>query len=196
MIESRGLVFKIYQQLAKEGNADARYGRIGKKVHDMMNGFGCDFYTIDRHKAYPNTIHLVKNLTNLIQVSDIIIISAPLNKTTEGVFNEQKLSRMKHKFLINVGRGKICDEESLYMALKDKRLKGYASDVWFNYPKGKELTHPSSFPLHELDNVVLSNHSGGYTSNTNKEVNKELLRILRKLRDENYEDKLNLKNLL
>jgi formate dehydrogenase len=205
-----------YHSLLKEGNWSSRnndertpwvsiqglsvglfgYGRIGKKVHDMMIGFGCDFYTIDRHKEYPHSIHLVKNLTNLIQVSDVIIVSAPLNETTAGVFNEEKLSRMKHKYLINVGRGKICNEEDLYNSLKNKHLKGYASDVWFNYPKGRELTLPSSFPIYELDNVILSNHSGGYTSNTNKEVNKDLLRIIRKLRDENYEDKLNLKNLL
>jgi formate dehydrogenase len=132
----------------------------------------------------------------LIQVSDVIIIATPLDVTTEGVFNEQKLSRMKNKFLINVGRGKICDEEALYEALKNKKLNGYASDVWFTYPKGKEVMHPSSYPIHELDNVVLSNHSGGFTINTNKEVNKDLLKILRKLKEENYEDKLNLKNLL
>ena len=54
----------------------------------------------------------------------------------------------------------------------------------------------TSFPIHELDNVILSNHSGGYTSNTNKEVNKDILNIIRKLREENYEDRLNLKNLL
>ncbi len=172
------------------------YGRIGSKVHEFMKGFGCDFYIIDRHKEYPNDIHTVKNLTNLIQVSDVVIISTPLNETTEEVFNEERLSRMKNKFLINVGRGKIVDEKALYEALKEGKLKGYGSDVWFNYPQDKENVFPSNYPIHELDNVVLSNHSGGYTTRTNKEVNKDLLRILRKLRDENYEDKLNLKNLL
>lgn len=172
------------------------YGRIGSKVHEMMKGFGCDFYIVDRHKEYPNDVHTVKNLTNLIQVSDVIIVSTPLNETTEGVFNKERLSRMKQKFLVNVGRGKIVDEEALYEALSTHKLKGYASDVWYNYPSGKEECFPSTHPLYELDNVVLSNHSGGYTTRTNKEVNKDLLRILRKLRDENFEDKLNLKNLL
>lgn len=210
-----GNVIKYHNQLA-EGNWSDRntserlpwtsigglsiglygYGRIGKKIHDLMAGFGCDFYIIDRHKEYPNTLHTVKNLTNLIQVSDVIIIAAPLNETTEEIFDEEKLLRMKHKFLVNVGRGKIVKEKALYEALKNGNLKGYASDVWFQYPQEKENKYPSIYPIHELDNVVLSNHSGGFTSNTNKEVNKDLLRILRKLRDENYEDKLNLTNLL
>jgi len=172
------------------------YGRIGKLVHKMLKEFGCDFATIDREKDYPEDVTLVKNVTNLVQVSDIIIIAAPLNVTTEGAFNERILSRLKHKYLINVGRGKIVDEEALYSALKDGKLKGYASDVWYNYPKEKEQCFPSSYPLHELDNVLLSNHSGGYTENTNNEVNEDLLSTLQKLKEENYEDQLDLSSLL
>ena len=205
-----------YHNLLKEGkwasrNSDERapwvsiqdlsvglygFGRIGKIVHKIMGSLACDFYTIDRHKEYPSDVHLVKNLTNLIQVSDIVIVSVPLNSTTEGVFNKETLSRMKHKYLVNVGRGNICNEKDLYEALKNRNLNGYASDVWFNYPKGKEIQLPSEFPLYELDNVILSNHSGGFTTNTNHEVNKDLLRILRKIRDENFEDKLNLNNII
>ena len=55
----------------------------------------------------------------------------------------------------NVGRGKIVDEEALYTALKTQTLRGYASDVWYHYPKGKETQLPTSFPIHEFDNVVL-----------------------------------------
>ena len=172
------------------------YGRIGKTIHKMLKGFGCDFYTIDRSKEYPSDITPVKNLTNLIQMSEVLIISAPLNESTEGMFNEQRFRRMKNKFLINVGRGKIVDEEALYNALTNNTLRGYASDVWYTYPKGKEDQLPSNYPLHELPNVVLSNHSGGYTENTNKEVNKDLIETIIKLRDKNYEDKLDLKNLL
>ena len=172
------------------------YGRIGKLVQKMLYGFGCDFVTIDRGKNYPDDIAIVKNVTNLIQVSDIIIIAAPLNETTDGVFNQRLLQRMKYKYLINVGRGKIVDEEELYNALKDGKLKGYASDVWYNYPKDKEVCFPSNYPLHELENVLLSNHSGGYTDNTNKEVNEDLVKTLHKLNKENFEDQVDLTNLL
>jgi len=171
------------------------YGRIGKIIHKMLKGFNIEFYTIDRGKKYPEDITLVKNLTNLVQCSDIIIISSPLNHTTESLFNKQLLSRMKNKFLINVGRGKIVEEESLYEALKNNFLKGYASDVWYNYPNGKEVMLPSTYPIHELDNVIMSNHSGGFTTNTFDEVNQDILTTLMKLKDENFEDKLNLKDL-
>ena len=205
-----------YHNLLKEGNWSSRnsdtrvpwesirgksiglfgYGRIGRLIHEMLKGFNVDFYTIDRSKEYPMDISLVADLTDLVKSSDIVIISSPLNRTTESLFNKQLLSIMRNKFLINVGRGKIVEEESLYIALKSNLLKGYASDVWYNYPNGKEVMLPSTYPLHEFDNVVLSNHSGGYTTNTNEEVNKDILVTLKKLRDKNFEDKLNLKDLL
>ena len=205
-----------YHNLLKEGNWSERnsssrvpwetiqgktiglygYGRIGKIIHKMLSGFECEFATIEREKEYPEDIILVKNVTNLVQMSDIIIIAAPLNESTEGVFNQRILSRMKHKYLINVGRGKIVDEEALYNALNTGKLKGFASDVWYNYPKDKETCHPSNYPIHDLDNVLLSNHSGGYTKKTNNEVNEDLLKTLKKLNEENYEDRLDLSTLL
>ena len=158
--------------------------------------YAVDNYEKIKNKEYPEDIHLVENLDELVEISDVIIVSSPLNKTTERLFNKQLLSRMKNKFLINVGRGKIVEEESLYNALKNNDLKGYASDVWYNYPHGKEVMLPSTYPIYEFDNVVMSNHSGGFTENTNNEVNKDILITLKKLRNENFEDKLNLKNLL
>lgn len=172
------------------------FGRIGQIIHKMLSGFGCEFAVIDRQKEYPQDITLVKNLTNLVQVSDVVIIAAPLNETTDGVFDQRILSRMKLKYLINVGRGKIVDQEALYNALTEGTLQGYASDVWYNYPKEKEWCLPSDYPIHELDNVVLSNHSGGYTVKTNKEVNRDIVKMLRKLQEENYEDQLDLSTLL
>jgi len=172
------------------------YGRIGEGIHKMLKGFDCEFYTIDRNKEYPKDIFLVKNLTNLVQVSDIIIIAAPLNNTTEEIFNEKLFSRMKSKYLINVGRGNIIEEKSLYNALINNTLKGFASDVWYNYPKDKEVMLPSSLPIYDLDNVVLSNHSGGFTTNTNREVNEALLKLLIKMRDGNFEEQLDLEKLI
>lgn len=205
-----------HHQLLKEGNWNSRnsekrvpwisvgglkiglfgYGRIGKLIHKYLSGFELDFATINREKKYPGDISLVDNLTDLVTECDVIIISSPLNETTEHLFNRQLLSMMKNKFIINVGRGKIVEEESLYNALKSKSLKGYASDVWYNYPKGKEVMLPSSYPIQDFDNVVLSNHSGGFTVNTNEEVNQDILKTLIKLRDGNFDEMLNLKDLL
>lgn len=205
-----------YHGLLKEGNWSSRnndtrvpwtsiqglsvgfvgFGRIGKIIHKMLSGFDCEFYTIRRGKKFEEKIRFVKNVTNLVQMCDVIIVAAPLNDETKDMFTKQILSRMKKKILINVGRGKIVNEEDLYEALREKKLKGYASDVWYNYPKGGEVMLPSNYPIHQFENVVLSNHSGGYTTNTNKEVNEDLVKTLEKLRDGNLEDAIDLTNLL
>lgn len=65
--------------------------------------------------------------------------------------------------LVNVGRGEIIDEESLFVALRNKLITGAAIDVWYNYhPKSDEegKKYPYNFPFHKLDNVVLSPHRG------------------------------------
>ena len=168
------------------------YGEIGEYIHNMLKGFNCEFYTINQDMKYPKDIFLVKNLTNLVQVSDIIIIVDLLNKTNEEIFNDKLFSRMKNKYLINIGSGNIIDEKSLYDALKNSTLKGYASDVWYNYPKAKEKTFPSNYPIYEMNNVILSNHSGGFTTKINSEVNEALLQLLIKLQDSNFEDQLDI----
>ncbi|MFH1242272.1 MAG: NAD(P)-dependent oxidoreductase, partial [Pseudomonadota bacterium] len=74
------------------------------------------------------------------------------------------LATMKGKFLVNVGRGGVVDEEGLYQALKKGILKGAAMDAWYTYPeKGKTTAPPSRYPIHELPNVVLSPHLAGFT---------------------------------
>ena len=71
----------------------------------------------------------------------------------------------KGAIVINVGRGPVINEEALYNALHAGRLAGAGIDVWYTYPHGEEErghTLPSRFPFHELDNVVMSPHRGGW----------------------------------
>ncbi len=171
------------------------YGRIGRMIHRMLKGFDCQFYTIDRNKEY-NDISLVKNLEDLVDSCDIIIIAAPLNVETKHIFSHEILLKMKNTYLVNVGRGKIVEERALYEALKNKNLKGYASDVWYNYPKNDEICLPSDYPIHTFENVVLSNHSGGFTVNTNDEVNQDLVKQLLRLKEEDFEGALDLESLI
>lgn len=171
------------------------YGRIGQLIHQQLSGFDGEFYTINRGKKHDN-IHVVEDLEELVKTTDILIISVPLNTTTEGIISKNVLELMTDKYIVNVGRGKVINQEDLYNALKNKTLKGFASDVWYNYPREKEICFPSDFPIYEFDNVVLSNHSGGYTETTNQEVNEDLVKTLIKLQQHDFSDKLDVKNLL
>ena len=101
-------------------------------------------------------------LDEFLRAIDILIVSLPLTPKTEGLIGERELELLGPDGLfLNVGRGAVVDEESLYNALKDRVIAGAALDVWYNYtPISDEggRTSPYNCPFHELDNVVLSPH--------------------------------------
>jgi len=71
--------------------------------------------------------------------------------------------------LVNVGRGAVVDQQSLYRALIDGHLAAAGLDVWYNYPDSeaeRSHTFPADYPFHELDQVVMSPHRGGLTRET------------------------------
>ncbi|GAJ10176.1 unnamed protein product, partial [marine sediment metagenome] len=69
----------------------------------------------------------------------------------------------KNGLLVNMARGAVVEEKSLYQALKEKKLLGAALDVWYNYqpePDADGKKYPYQYPFHTLDNVILSPHRG------------------------------------
>ena len=60
-------------------------------------------------------------------------------------------------YLINVARGGVVDENSLYNALKEGKLAGAAVDVFEQEPPSQDNK------LLSLDNVILSPHLGANT---------------------------------
>ena len=136
------------------------YGTIGKLIANMLTPFSCELHVYSRSKT--DNVNYVDSLEDLVSKTDIIFISVPLTKETESSFNKHLLESMHGKFLINIARGKIVNEDALYTALKNDTLQGYASDVWYNYPgSGSDHTPVSKYPLHE-ENVVMTPHCGGF----------------------------------
>ena len=63
-------------------------------------------------------------------------------------------------FLINLARGRLCDEQALIQALRDRQIAGAGLDVFTQEPL------PTDSPLWDLDNVLISPHcSGGSDDN-------------------------------
>jgi phosphoglycerate dehydrogenase-like enzyme len=67
---------------------------------------------------------------------------------------------------VNVGRGPLVDEKSLYTALADKTIGGAVIDVWYDYPSSGNIGAPSSLPFQELSNILMTPHSSGLTRQT------------------------------
>lgn len=143
-------------------------GNIGLQIAKILKcGFDCHIIGFKKHSPKEKiefVDEIVFDLLEVIQKSDILFVTLPLTKETRNLLNWEILSKMKGKFLINVGRGLIIEEYALYRALKEEILAGVALDVWYNYPKNKdEVSLPSLYPIHTFKNVVISPHIGGFT---------------------------------
>jgi phosphoglycerate dehydrogenase-like enzyme len=140
-------------------------GAIGLALARLLKAFDCGVTGYRRREglpAPPGFDRIETDFRRAVESSELLFVALPLSPETEGLFSKEILLSARGKFLVNVGRGRVIDEEGLYLALRDGVLKGAAIDTWYEYPKGGAVSgSPSRFPIHELPNVVLSPHVGG-----------------------------------
>ncbi|MFC1840312.1 2-hydroxyacid dehydrogenase [Thermodesulfobacteriota bacterium] len=139
-------------------------GEIGKWIAHYLKPFNCKITGFKKRpfsEKIKNFDKITTDLTEALEGSEIIFIALPLTDETRDLFTPGILSTMKGKFIINVGRGEVIDEEGLYNSLKNGILKGAALDVWYSYPDFGDNGNPSKYPFHELENVLFSPHVGG-----------------------------------
>jgi len=101
-------------------------------------------------------------LERVLAESDFLSIHLPLTDETRHLIGAAELGRMKRSaVLINTARGAVVDEAALVECLRRRRIAGAALDVFETLDVftlgGPAPTHP----LLELDNVILTPHSGG-----------------------------------
>jgi len=174
-----------------EDNWDSIYGRtctilgtgaIGCELAKLLKAFSCTVYGWRRSSSAPvppNFDDIKGSLREALDAAEIIFIALPATPETEGLLSRGILMQMHGKFLVNVGRGSIVDEEGLYEALKSGVLKGAAIDTWYTYPASGVVGAPSRFPIHELPNVILSPHVGGSTNQATRKGVDDTCRNLR-----------------
>lgn len=106
-------------------------GAIGKRVAAIAQAFGADVIYYSTSGKNTSSEYEKVSLEELLNRADIISIHAPLNDTTLGFINYDRLKQMKKKaILINVGRGPIVVEEDLAKAIDDGLIEGAALDVF------------------------------------------------------------------
>jgi D-3-phosphoglycerate dehydrogenase len=136
-------------------------GNIGKKLarHAKalnMNIIGYDVIPIP--EDFSREVGLIKaDLDTLLSSADYISFHVPFTPETHHLVNAQRIAKMKKTaHIINTSRGEIIDEESLYNALKEKKLAGAALDVFEKEPAtGNKLA--------TLPNVICTPHIGAQT---------------------------------
>lgn len=132
-------------------------GNIGREVARLAEAFGCKVAYASTSGSSREEAFECKDLNDLLAWADVISIHCPLNDTTRGLIDNEKISLMKPTALIvNVARGGIVVEEAVRKALDEGRLAGAAFDVYPTEPM------PADSPLlhtTDPDRLLLSPHN-------------------------------------
>lgn len=97
-----------------------------------------------------NQLHAV------LREADWVVLTLPLTKETERIIGERELAEMKpNAWLVNVGRGRLIDDDALVAALESGRIGGACLDVFTREPL------PADHPYYRLPNVIMTPHIAG-----------------------------------
>ena len=124
-------------------------GSINKFFKNYIKPFNCKIISFNSKSKKDNIIkHLRK--------AELVISALPGTSKTNNFFNKSKLNSLnKNCIFVNVGRGNSVDENHLIQILKKNQIRGAALDVTNDEPLKKNSI------LWSLDNIVLTQHSGG-----------------------------------
>lgn len=131
------------------------FGKIGRRSAQLFHAFGCNILAQSRsHK--PDAPEYVQQVSQeeLLKRSDIVVLHCPLNDSTRGMINKEKIAMMKPSaILINVARGPVVVAQDLADALKNGTIAAAGIDVF-----DKEPPLDLSEPLLNCPNCLVTPH--------------------------------------
>ena len=161
--EHRWEVFDVLE-LSTQTMGIVGHGDIGRAIARRAKAFGMRVLALRRDvapragdedvdKVYPNS-----ELHQMLPECDYVVVAAPLTPGTRHMMSTAEFNLMKPTSIImNVGRGPVIDEAAMTEALKTKKIRGAALDVFEVEPL------PASSELWDLDNVFISAHTADHT---------------------------------
>lgn len=158
-------------------------GNVNKKLASIFqNGFGVKINAFDPYLAGEQAEQLgMKKCATLeaaIGDADIVTVSVPLVEGTKNLISGRIFDSFKPSaILINTSRGGIVNEDDLYDALVNKKIRAAACDVFQNEPPTRENK------LLALPGFCATPHIGGSTEEalyrTGMEVVRETISVLK-----------------
>ncbi|MFD4033536.1 2-hydroxyacid dehydrogenase [Streptomyces sp. NPDC058637] len=137
------------------------YGSIGAAIEDRLEPFECARVVRVARSARATgrgPVHALDELPALLPEADVVILSTPLNPSTQGLVDAGFLAAMRDgALLVNVARGPVVDTAALLAELGSGRLRA-ALDVTDPEPL------PAGHPLWHAPHVLITPHVGGSTS--------------------------------
>ncbi len=146
-------------EIRKQTIGIVAHGDIGRAVASRAKALGMRVLATRRNPSpragdeHVDRVYAAQDLHAMLPECDYVAVTAPLTPETTGMIGKREFDLMKPSAVIlNVGRGPVINESAMIEALKTKRIRGAALDVFDVEPL------PSDSPLWSLDNVLLTAH--------------------------------------
>lgn len=154
---------KIGLQLEGKTVVIIGFGRIGRKVADLLLSFKVNILVVDPFCKKDVVDYTVLSLEEALPKADIITIHSSGN---ECLLGDKEFSLIKNGiYLLNASRGGSISESSLIKALDDNKVAGAWLDTFEN--------EPYTGPLIKYHQVILTPHVGSYTLECRKQMETE-----------------------
>jgi D-3-phosphoglycerate dehydrogenase len=134
-------------------------GAVGRALRWRLEGLGMHVVAYDPYAA-----EATHSLEQLLEVSDVVSLHAPVTEETAGMIGAEQFAAMRDGVVfLNTARAQLHDGDALVAALRSGKVSAAGLDHFV----GEHL--PTDHPLTTFPNVVLTPHIGGATYDT--EVN-------------------------
>lgn len=155
-------------------------GKIGSRVATLAKAFGMYVIATKRNpvtaEGPADEVYLPDRLQDLLCRSDFVVLNCSLTEETRGMIDREAFAKMKPSaYLVNVARGACVDEPALLEALRAGEIAGAAIDHFWEDPL------PKNSPFWDMDNVIITPHTGGETRMYEENVIDILLENLSRL---------------
>ncbi|MGV6987422.1 phosphoglycerate dehydrogenase [Testudinibacter sp. P80/BLE/0925] len=159
------------------------YGHIGSQLSVLAEAIGMRVYFYDLENKLPlGNAQQIRTLEELLSTCDVISLHVPENDSTKNLMSKERIEQLKeNSILINAARGTVVDIDALANALDSGRVLGAAIDVFPTEPAS--INDPFESPLCRFDNVILTPHIGGSTSEAQENIGSEVANKLVKYSD-------------
>jgi len=164
------------------------YGNMGKAFAKKLRGFDVKVICYDILDGVGDENCTQVSLEELQKQADVVSFHTPHNALSYKMLNKAFIEAFnKNFFLINTARGSAVVTEDLIEALQSGKIKGAGLDVleyektsFENLFENEKL--PTAFQyLIQAENVLLSPHVAGWTTESNSKLAETIVKKIKKL---------------
>ena len=147
-------------------------GRIGSEMAKRAKILGMEIIAYDPYVKTSDYANIV-DLDTLLKESDYISLHIPKTNETEHILDKTAFDKMKQGVvIINCARGGVVDENALYDAINDGKVRIACVDVFESEPAKDNK-------LFNLDQVIVTPHIGAQTKEGQTRAGTQVAELVR-----------------